>query len=555
MITTTLFSQKKENFIIPDSLKKISFEDLEKRYEKSLFNKKSLGIYAKTYYKKSKLQKDKIIIANGMYMAASIAVSNTISLQYADSIIALTKDISNLHYPAKSYIFKSNIFFTKDQLDKALWNIFEARRYSNKAGNTKQQILVKQQIGLIKIELGQPKEALPLILENFNYFESKHINSAEFIYSAWILSDIYNRLEKPNISLFYINTVLKDIKKDNRFYKYFLLNKGVAFHLKKNYSESNKLLDQSISLLMSDKLNLAISYYYRGENVLQGEKNIFKSKQYFIKVDSILITTNEFTTRLRNNYINLIEITKKLKQDKEQLYYLGRLIEIDKRLNKNNIVLSENINHNYDIPLLLSEKEKVIVKINQEKHLSIGLGLIVLISLVFSLYYLMKTKREKQLFEERFRVLMNQPKSDLSQVTDVIVDTAIVEVNKIKSFDLPRDIEKDLLQKLISFEKEKGYLFINLKLTDLSRQFDTNTSYLSKTINHFKNKNFSQYINDLRIIYTIQRLKEDKKFRKYSIRAIAEEVGFNNSESFAKAFYNQTGIQPSYFIKKLENTN
>ena len=37
--------------------------------------------------------------------------------------------------------------------------------------------------------------------------------------------------------------------------------------------------------------------------------------------------------------------------------------------------------------------------------------------------------------------------------------------------------------------------------------------------------------------------------------AIAQEVGFNNSESFSKAFYKKTGIYPSYFIKQLEKEN
>lgn len=549
LITTTLFSQKKEHFVIPDSLKLMSFETLEKRFDNSLMNKVKLHLYAKTYYQKSKLQNDKIIKANGMYMAAYIAVNNTISLQYADSIIALTKNGNDIQYPGKGYIFKSNVFFTNDQLNKALSNILEAEKYSNKTGNPKQKILVKQQIGLIKIELGKPKEALPLILENYNYFKSQYINSPEFIYSAWILSDIYNRLKKPNIALFYIDVILRDIKKDNRYYKYFLLNKGVSYHLKKKYIESNSLLDKSILLLKNDKLNLAISYYYRGENVLYGEKNILKSKQYFEKVDSILVTTNEFSTLLRNNYINLIEISKKLKEDKQQLYYLNRLIEIDKRLNRNNIILTENINHNYDTPLLLSEKEQVIDKINREKFIYILLAFTVLIGLAFSLYYLSKTRKEKKLYEKRFYTLIKQ------HTSEIILETISAEDNKTKSFDLPKDIEKDLLQKLATFEKEQGYLVINLKLTDLAKQFDTNSSYLSKTINHFKDKNFSQYLNDLRITYVVKHLKEDRKYRKYTIKAISQEVGFSNAESFAKAFYNQTGLQPSYFIKKLEENN
>ena len=126
---------------------------------------------------------------------------------------------------------------------------------------------------------------------------------------------------------------------------------------------------------------------------------------------------------------------------------------------------------------------------------------------------------------------------------------------KIKSVDLSEDIVKDLLKKLISFEKQKKYLITNVKLNDLAKEFETNSTYLSRTINQFKNKNFSQYVNDLRIDYSIAKITEDHKFRKYTIKAIAEEVGFSNSESFSKAFYNKTGIQPSYFIKKLEENS
>jgi AraC-like DNA-binding protein len=554
LITTTLFSQKKEHFIIPDSLKKMSFEELEKRFENSLMSAENLTIYADTYYKKSKLQKNEIIKANGLYMAAYVSEKDDVLLTFTDSIIALSKNKSNFFYPAKAYILRSIVFFSSDHLNKALFNILEAEKYSDKSGNTEQKILINQQIGLIKIELGKPQEALPLILENYKYYKYKKSSSPYYIYSAWILSNVYNRIRKPDLALYYINIFFKNTKKDDPYYKYFLLNKGISYHIKKLYSKSNLSLDKSILLLKNDKINLAISYYYRGENVMKGEKNILKSKEYFEKVDSILITTNEFTALLRNNYLNLIEISKTLKHDKEQLYYLNRLIKIDERLNEKNVVVGDNINQNYNTPHLLSEKEKVIAKINQEKYIYIGIGFIVFIGLVFSLYYLVKTKREKQLFEERFKVLMEQPKNEVIQVTDTILDTTIVEYNKIKSFDLPKDIEKDLLQKLASFEKEQGYLVMNLKLTDLTKQFDTNSSYLSKTINHFKDKNFSQYLNDLRITYVLKHLKEDKKFRKYTIKAIAEEVGFSNAESFAKAFYNKTGLQPSYFIKKIEES-
>lgn len=82
---------------------------------------------------------------------------------------------------------------------------------------------------------------------------------------------------------------------------------------------------------------------------------------------------------------------------------------------------------------------------------------------------------------------------------------------------------------------------------------NTNSSYLSKVVNFYKHKNFASYINDLRIEYVVEQLKEDKKLRSYTIKSIADEVGFNNVESFTKAFYKKTGIRPSYYINNLNN--
>ncbi|MEZ7497830.1 hypothetical protein QO200_03670 [Flavobacterium sp. Arc3] len=205
LFTTTLFSQKKEHFVIPDSLKKMSFETLDKRFNNSLMNKEMLTIYAKTYYKKSKLQSDVITTVNGMYMAAYVSENDDQLLNFTDSIIALTKNQNNFFYPAKAYILRSIIFFSNDNLNKALVNILEAEKYSNKSGNAEQKTLINQQIGLIKIELGKPQDALPLILENYNYYKSKKSSSPYYIYSAWIISDIYNRIKKPDLALYYIN--------------------------------------------------------------------------------------------------------------------------------------------------------------------------------------------------------------------------------------------------------------------------------------------------------------------------------------------------------------
>ena len=44
-------------------------------------------------------------------------------------------------------------------------------------------------------------------------------------------------------------------------------------------------------------------------------------------------------------------------------------------------------------------------------------------------------------------------------------------------------------------------------------------------------------------------------FRKYTLQGISSEVGFNNVQSFGKAFYKCKGINPSYFVKELKKMN
>lgn len=550
-----LFAQQ-YTYKIPDSLKTINFSELERRFDVSIINKAKTRIYANTYYTKSKNQNNIKIRSNGLYMKAfSLGNNKNEALKYLDSIVSLTKDREDFTFPAKAYILKSRFFYLYDELNQSLKNVLIAERYARKANNNEQLVQIKQQIGLLKIELGRPDEALPLVLENYEYYKYKNDSSLNFIYTGWIISDIYNRQNKSTEALTYINSFLEGLDSGNPYYKYFLLNKGISYHLKKKYSESNSLLDESTRMIkkVDDPLNLANAYYYRGENELIND-NFKLAKIYFDKVDSILVKSKKNSYDLRNNYLRLIEISKRLKNDKQQLYYLSRLIEIDNYLDQNNIVLSKNVDKHYDKPQLLGEKDKVINKINREKQISIG---IVLLSVFLLIFYLAKIRNEKLKLEHRFNELFKETnENNLSNSIDenfseLIMSTDSFEL-KSKRNELSKEIASEILKKLSLFEKEEEYISANIKQVDFAKQLDTNSSYLSKVINQYKGKNFSQYINDLRIDYTIRKLKKDTRFRKYTIKAIAEEVGFNNSESFSKAFYSKTGLQPSYFIKKID---
>jgi len=129
------------------------------------------------------------------------------------------------------------------------------------------------------------------------------------------------------------------------------------------------------------------------------------------------------------------------------------------------------------------------------------------------------------------------------------------DVNSLKTSDanlnIPVNIIESVLSELELFETEKQYLSKNITLGLLAAKLNTNANYLSKIINHYQNTSFSNYLNNLRIINIVHQLEINPMIRKFTIKAIANEAGFNNSDSFSKVFYKVMGVKPSQFIRDL----
>lgn len=111
---------------------------------------------------------------------------------------------------------------------------------------------------------------------------------------------------------------------------------------------------------------------------------------------------------------------------------------------------------------------------------------------------------------------------------------------------------QDFKKRLEQFEKTKDFLRKNITVDNLAKDFNTNRDYLSKSVNELKGKNFPQYLNELRINYIVEELQRNEKLRKHTIASIANDIGYNSSESFANAFKKITGTLPSYYMKLLQ---
>lgn len=115
------------------------------------------------------------------------------------------------------------------------------------------------------------------------------------------------------------------------------------------------------------------------------------------------------------------------------------------------------------------------------------------------------------------------------------------------------ETERKILAKLDKFEEATLFLRNNISLPYVASYCNTNTKYLSHLINNYKHKDFSNYINELRINYILKKLTNNPQYHKYKIAALAEEAGFSSQSKFAAAFKKITSTAPSQYLQGLRD--
>ncbi|PKV48443.1 helix-turn-helix protein [Aquimarina sp. MAR_2010_214] len=513
--------------------------------------------YANQYLLKAKKENDTIKIADGYYFLSSISKGD-VSLKYCDSIIAITKNHQTKNYPTFAYLNKAFSYFDKGDFKKAFDYYLKLYEEAKKYDNIFLVYSSKKNIGILKAILGENETALVTLRECYSFY-SKYKEKAPYDYltTLFALSESYN-FNKILDSASIINTLgYKEsiVLEAESFKCYFVLNEGINQYSKANYDTAKDSLTKAVAELTinGDKTNLGQARFYLGKTLssLGFEKEAIEEHK---KVDQIFQKNPQIIPEIRESYEVLINYYKDNNDKDNQLKYIEKLIKIDSVLNSNYKYLIKNVVQNYDTPRLLSEKQEVIVSLKQEiidslqvakkssTRIIISLAIVSIVTFVFLIFNYQKKKNYKKRFDELYysssgKVKNNEKKSPYTE---------------IDSIGISEDIVNKILNDLDEFEQNLGYLKPSITTNDLAKKMNTNSKYLSRVVNFYRKKSFSMYINELRIDYCIDRLKTDKKFMKYTIKAIAREIGFNSTDAFSKSFYKIKKIQPSYFIRELE---
>ncbi|MCK8520823.1 AraC family transcriptional regulator [Aquimarina sp. D1M17] len=558
---------QEKNLIIPDSLLKLSYDELRSRWEQERYGEnKYTEVYARAYLQKSKNENSVIENAIGYIMVSVIFHdSPEIQIQYNDSAIAITKNIKHKSFPALFYIYKGTNYDELGNFSKAFENYLEAMKWAKRSQNKNHISILKNNIAILKRKIGKYEEAKSMMKECLIYIgnkkEMRKIDSLSYLVSLSDLVNIYRLNSQIDSALIYnkkglnssigerLNNNDKSIK-EKETANLFKLNKAMLYYYEKRYSEVIDGINDVLPDLLSyenryffNEYDLITAYLYLGKSyeALLDEKNMV---YYYKRIDSLAQTVNYILPETKLAYKKLIQYYKINENRDQQLFYINRLLYADSILDHTYRYLGDKLKKDYDIPQLLVEKEALITdleaKDNQSSKVILGLSLF---SLVLG-GFLFWNYRKRKAYTQRFELLMNQTKEEEQK--------PVQESSKDSDIGISDSIVTEILQKLDDFEQQQGYLKNSLTLNSLAKELKTNANYLSKIVNANKHKSFSHYINDLRIEYVVTQLKSNSTFRKYTVKAIANEIGFKSPDAFSKAFYKSTGIYPSYFIKQLE---
>lgn len=371
------------------------------------------------------------------------------------------------------------------------------------------QIFIGKRDDALKI-FSEINSSLP---ENTNTFESFAIKAETRIFSASVYLNKGDKEKAAGI----LDLVMKDLSQhpDAAFlYAYTIERKAQLDFLNNNYKEaiSNlenalKKIEKSGYLPLEERLYEGLSKNYLAEN---------KENEYQ-KYNKLYINTK---TKLDNNR-------------KEGIRYILKLTE------------------SFD-------SEDLLINEKREKKISLSVLAGSMVFILALLGYLLYERNETANLKKRIEFFRKQQSGEFSGISaesEEENDSQPVSTkNPRKKISISKEKELEIIEKLKDWEQSNHFLNKEMSLATLAVQVDINTKYLSEIINGYKGKNFNYYINELRVNYIANLLKNDSAYLNYKVSYLAEISGFYSHSTFATVFKNITGMSPNVYIQQISNT-
>lgn len=187
------------------------------------------------------------------------------------------------------------------------------------------------------------------------------------------------------------------------------------------------------------------------------------------------------------------------------------------------------------VPAIIVSLNYIIMLFPQSMHISVTVAVVLLLLEVVALSLRVSYDSVFVLLHDHERIIVESMKISHMDVT-----------SGPDSGD--RDVYKDLYDRiLLYFESSKPYLDGNLTINDVVRFVYSNKVYISKAIFRFTGRNFRQFVNYHRVMYSVESFRSSPELK---VSELAQMSGFNNQVSYTMAFRLFMNETPSEWCHK-----
>lgn len=130
-----------------------------------------------------------------------------------------------------------------------------------------------------------------------------------------------------------------------------------------------------------------------------------------------------------------------------------------------------------------------------------------------------------------------------------IIESMKISQVEVSNVDTPeKDMHKELYERIqVFFDEEKPYLNSALTINDVVKVVYTNKLYISKAISQYTGRNFCQFVNYYRVMFSIEMFRRNPDVK---VAEMALNSGFNSVASYSMAFRLFMGENPSEWCRK-----
>ena len=541
------FHQSNSQQYKEEELLRISFDSLTKLADELEYGTNLSKQVYDAQLKKAKFLNDSLQMAIA-YRARIWGESFEDAIKYVDSSLVIASKLGDKELLVRNYYGKGVLYDEGDYPKDAIKQYISAYNHSVELDNYEYIVDCINSIASIKREYGHEEEAILLHRKALDYLNENEgkINNFDLTYLITLdnLSRGYLQLNNIDSAKVYTRKGLNLASEMDDKETYIFLS---ILDAQTNYYDGNFLKSRDSLLKYSTFLegySLADSFFYLGmiEGVLGHPE---KKKEYFIQVDSILEANNlPLIDNVKTVFQYLLQDALNENDTFLEQKYINRLVHYDKLLDETELNIKKVTLNQFDLPFQKVREEELKSNFETKRktiYLVFGCIFFAISALVGFLFFRMyNTKR-------RLNELLNG-KTKHSKSSHIRIQKDDLNINE--------EVIERTLQDLDKWEKELGFLEKDLNQNILAEMVNTNSSYLSKIINTYKNQSFSNYLKDLRITYLINYVKENpESIKNKSIIQIAEEFGFGSVDALSRAFKSKSGITPAVFFRQIKKRN